>query len=543
MAKKKESSGGCLQTALSSAILWFGIKTVGGGNAFFGACMIFVGACWLLIIIITQIQALNKKEKEESENTGSKGMVDPDNYAAIARSAYALYKHIQLMNKDPQIKEMLEHYDEQLRKADELRFTVSPRLGMLTLVDVIQSYKQIGYSIDLHTNEGNALAMYALLLTDLNAREYIYDKQKMEDGGIEKVTRIVDAFANHFESSFPEDQSFVVELARSRDADEDLVNKYVVLLYRFLSLVAKVDNVVTDKESEWLKHIMSFSSEKPEGNDTGKEKAKSDGEAEKQLMELIGLQSAKEEIVRLTNYVKVQKLRAEKKLSTTPISYHCVFTGSPGTGKTTVARIVAEIYCELGILRKGHLVETDRSGLVAEYVGQTAVKTNKIIDKALDGVLFIDEAYSLVQGDKNDFGLEAIATLLKRMEDDRDRLVVILAGYGDEMQQFIDSNPGLQSRFTRYIHFDDYSADELMEIFDMRLSKFEYTMKPEANAALAQLFANAVATKTKNFGNARFARNVFERTIENQASRLANKNEITDVDLQTIEAIDIPLNL
>ena len=408
MAKKKESSGGCLQTALSSAILWFGIKTVGGENAFFGACMIFVGACWLLIIITTQIQALNKKEKEESENTGSKGMVDPDNYAAIARSAYALYKHIQLMNKDPQIKEMLEHYDEQLREADELRFTVSPRLGMLTLVDVIQSYKQIGYSIDLHTNEGNALAMYALLLTDLNAREYIYDKQKMEDGGIEKVTRIVDAFANHFESSFPEDQSFVVELARSRDADEDLVNKYVVLLYRFLSLVAKVDNVVTGKESEWLKHIMSFSSEKPEGNDTGKEKAKSDGEAEKQLMELIGLQSAKEEIVRLTNYVKVQKLRAEKKLSTTPISYHCVFTGSPGTGKTTVARIVAEIYCELGILRKGHLVETDRSGLVAEYVGQTAVKTNKIIDKALDGVLFIDEAYSLVQGDKNDFGLEAM---------------------------------------------------------------------------------------------------------------------------------------
>ena len=143
----------------------------------------------------------------------------------------------------------------------------------------------------------------------------------------------------------------------------------------------------------------------------------------------------------------------------------------------------------------------------------------------------------------NDFGLEAIATLLKRMEDDRDRLVVILAGYGDEMQQFIDSNPGLQSRFTRYIHFDDYSADELMAIFNMRLSKFEYTMKPEANAALAQTFANAIATKTKNFGNARYARNVFERTIENQASRLANKNEITDVDLQTIEAIDIPLNL
>ena len=157
-----------------------------------------------------------------------------------------------------------------------------------------------------------------------------------------------------------------------------------------------------------------------------------------QLQELIGLNSVKDEIQTLTNFIKIQQARADKGIKNSSISYHCVFTGNPGTGKTTVARIVANIYKELNIIKKGHLVETDRSGLVAEYTGQTAVKTNKVIDSALDGVLFIDEAYSLC-GDKNDFGAEAIATLLKRMEDDRDRLVVILAGYSSEMQEFINS--------------------------------------------------------------------------------------------------------
>lgn len=199
----------------------------------------------------------------------------------------------------------------------------------------------------------------------------------------------------------------------------------------------------------------------------------------KELEALIGLANVKTEVTNIYNLVKIQKVRATKGLNAPDISYHCVFTGNPGTGKTTVARLVAQIYKQLGILSKGHLIETDRSGLVAEYVGQTAVKTNKIIDSALDGVLFIDEAYSLVQnGGGNDFGLEAIATLLKRMEDNRDRLVVILAGYSDEMKQFIDSNPGLQSRFNRYTHFEDYSADELTSIYEFNLAKFDYQMTP-----------------------------------------------------------------
>ena len=192
-----------------------------------------------------------------------------------------------------------------------------------------------------------------------------------------------------------------------------------------------------------------------------------------ELSKLIGLGSVKKEIESLSNYVKIQTLRHRQGMTTTPVSLHCVFTGNPGTGKTTVARIVAAIYKELGVLKSGHLVETDRSGLVAEYVGQTAVKTNKIIDEALDGVLFIDEAYSLLGGE-NDFGAEAIATLLKRMEDDRDRLVVILAGYSKEIKDFIESNPGLQSRFNRYIQFDDYTSDDLIEIFKLSLRKSQY---------------------------------------------------------------------
>ncbi len=260
---------------------------------------------------------------------------------------------------------------------------------------------------------------------------------------------------------------------------------------------------------------------------------------ENQLSELIGLESVKEELFKLKNFIHIQQVREEKGLKTSPMSYHCVFTGNPGTGKTTVARILAAIYKELGILEKGHLVETDRSGLVAEYVGQTAVKTNKIIDSALDGVLFIDEAYSLVQGGNNDYGKEAISTLLKRMEDDRNRLVVILAGYGNEMKEFIDSNPGLQSRFNRYIHFDDYNEEELLQIYQLNLSKNEYSMNEEAEEVIKAIIKNAVINKDKNFGNARYVRNLFEKTLENQATRLAYSSNLTAQELVEITAEDL----
>ena len=261
--------------------------------------------------------------------------------------------------------------------------------------------------------------------------------------------------------------------------------------------------------------------------------------AEDQLNALIGLTSVKEDVKALASFVKVQQMREKKGMKTSPVSYHCVFTGSPGTGKTTVARIVSEIYKELGILKKGHLVETDRSGLVAEYVGQTAVKTNKIIDSALDGVLFIDEAYSLVDGGNSDYGKEAISTLLKRMEDDRERLVVILAGYTEDMKRFIDSNPGLQSRFNRYIEFPDYSVDELYQIFNLIANKYEYHLTKEAAGILYSTLQNAVANKNKSFGNGRYVRNLFESAIEQQAKRLSNISNVNKSSLAVIEAEDI----
>ena len=266
-----------------------------------------------------------------------------------------------------------------------------------------------------------------------------------------------------------------------------------------------------------------------------------EGDPYEELDELIGLNSVKKEVRSLANFVKLQKQREAQGLKTAKVSYHLVFYGSPGTGKTTVARIVGRIYKDLGVLKKGHTVETDRGGLVAKYMGQTALKTDTVIQQALDGVLFIDEAYSLVPegGGGQDYGQEAIATLLKRMEDYRDRLVVIIAGYKDEMQRFIDSNPGLQSRFNRYIDFPDYTGMELADIFKMYMKKNQYTLTPEAEDYLHEQFEYAVAHKDRNFGNARYARNVFEKSIQQQANRLAGQTNLSKTQLTELTVEDL----
>ena len=266
-----------------------------------------------------------------------------------------------------------------------------------------------------------------------------------------------------------------------------------------------------------------------------------EGDPYQELDELIGLESVKEEVRTLANFVRVQKQREAQGLKKSKVSYHLVFYGSPGTGKTTVARIVGRIYKDLGVLKKGHTVETDRSGLIGQYVGQTAPKTDTVIQKAINGVLFIDEAYALVPEDAtNDFGQEAIATLLKRMEDYRDSLVVIVAGYRDEMKKFIDSNPGLQSRFTRYIDFPDYTGGELYDIFCMYMRKNQYVLDDEASDYLKEAFDYVVAHKDRNFGNARFARNIFEKAIQQQANRLSgrknlSKEELTELTLEDLQ--------
>ena len=247
--------------------------------------------------------------------------------------------------------------------------------------------------------------------------------------------------------------------------------------------------------------------------------------ADRELYSLVGLASVKKEILSLKNMIVAQNKRAAAGLPSIPMSYHCVFTGNPGTGKTSVARIVAEIYKDLGILEKGHLVECDRSSLVAGYTGQTAIKTNEVIDSALDGVLFIDEAYTLARNDGQDsFGQEAIDTLLKRMEDDRGRLIVIVAGYTDEMKTFIESNPGLASRFNRYIEFPDYTESELLEIFKRLAEKQKLVLSSEFENALKMLFRHVIAKGASSFGNGRGVRNLYEKTLINQANRLAKKD-------------------
>jgi len=255
----------------------------------------------------------------------------------------------------------------------------------------------------------------------------------------------------------------------------------------------------------------------------------------KELNDLIGLQQVKHEITTLINTVKINKLREEKELKRSPLSLHLVFSGNPGTGKTTVARILGKIYRNLGILSKGHLIETDRAGLVAGYVGQTAIQTKEIIEKAKGGILFIDEAHSLTpQNAGNDFGQEAVDTLLKVMEDYRDDFIVIVAGYPDLMKNFLKSNPGLQSRFNTYINFEDYNPNELLEIFMSLCRQHNYIVETSAIDTLTGIFEDIYSQADESYANARTVRNFFEKSIKRQANRLANSDALSKKDLQTL---------
>ena len=257
-----------------------------------------------------------------------------------------------------------------------------------------------------------------------------------------------------------------------------------------------------------------------------------------ELNSLIGLDLVKREVDNLINLVTINKLRRDHGLKVEELSLHMVFSGNPGTGKTTVARIMSRIYRSLDILSKGHLVEVDRSGLVAGYVGQTALKTQEAVQKALGGVLFIDEAYALTTRGPQDYGQEAVETLLKAMEDHRDDLIVIVAGYIELMEEFVESNPGLESRFNRFIHFPDYTVEEMMGIFRMRCEKAGYTLAPEAGDELKRILAEK-SKDSIGFGNARGVRNLFEKALSRQANRLAAMGQLTREQLMEIRAEDL----
>ena len=259
-----------------------------------------------------------------------------------------------------------------------------------------------------------------------------------------------------------------------------------------------------------------------------------------ELAGYIGLAAVKAEVENLINMATVYRMRKEHGLPTADLSLHMVFSGNPGTGKTMIARFMARVYHSLGILSKGQLVEVDRSGLVAGYVGQTAIKTAKVLERAKGGVLFIDEAYTLTSKEGNDFGYEAVDTVLKAMEDNRDDLVVIVAGYIDRMETFIDSNPGLQSRFNKYLHFADYTGEEMADIFLMQCEKNCYKPDEDAMDAMRE-YLHMAAEAAGEFGNARGVRNVFEKVLSAQANRLASMQEITREELMRITKADVQI--
>jgi len=263
------------------------------------------------------------------------------------------------------------------------------------------------------------------------------------------------------------------------------------------------------------------------------------------LDKLIGLDNIKQSVKSLINLVNVRKLREKSYLPNPPLSLHMVFTGNPGTGKTTVARILSELYREIGVLSKGQLVEVDRGGLVAGFVGQTAIKTKEAVDSALGGILFIDEAYALAPevGTGNDFGREAIETLLKMMEDHRGDLIVIVAGYSEPMERFISSNPGLESRFNRYFEFEDYNGEQLDEIFSLFCTQSEYVLTDEAQSFISKHFEILYEMRDENFGNARYVRNFFEHIVSIHSDRISALSEHTREVLVTITLEDLEQSL
>ncbi len=260
-----------------------------------------------------------------------------------------------------------------------------------------------------------------------------------------------------------------------------------------------------------------------------------------ELDSLVGLDSVKKLIMEIQAFVEIQKRRAKENLITEPLVLHMIFRGNPGTGKTTVARIVGRLFKEMGILQKGHVIEVERADLVGEYIGHTALKTREQLKRALGGILFIDEAYSLARGGEKDFGKEAIDTMVKIMEDNKDNLILILAGYKQEMNWFLETNPGLRSRFPIHIDFPDYNITELLAIAEQMLTKRQYKLSEDGKRELERLLAEKLAKSHEHSGNARLVRNLIEKALRQQAVRLVGESSLSREELILITAIDVKL--
>jgi len=334
----------------------------------------------------------------------------------------------------------------------------------------------------------------------------------------------------------------------------DYATQAKTMFFRFANAIVKADGQISPAEQTALANYKELLfnyhlDEDPQSEQAGatlQYTEKADDEPKNldalltELNSLVGLDRVQNDVAQLVNFLKVQQMREAKGMAVQPLSRHLVFYGNPGTGKTTVARLLSQIYKSLGVLSKGQLVETDRAGLVAGYVGQTALKVREVVNQAIGGVLFIDEAYALSTGGDNDFGREAIDTLIKMMEDNRDDLIVVVAGYTDKMSAFLQTNPGLRSRFNKYLEFDDYTPEQLVQIFELFCKNGGYHLSSSTSDDLIRLFSVLYETRDETFGNGRLARNLYEMTINNQANRIVSLPQVNEEILSTIEEIDIP---
>lgn len=399
----------------------------------------------------------------------------------------------------------------------------------------------------------NSLEAYALIHT--MARKNGLEINHYSDHHLIYNDKIISSYKNVYNTikgtlDLEVDKSEIFRLSTMLSKyDRKKQGAYLSSLYRFAHIIANIDGNISLAEESALKTILELTTIDEVSNENNSPNNKSNNttnfgnnleESILKLDLLIGLDTVKTQILSLINFLKIQKARELNGYKVSILSYHVVFTGNPGTGKTTVARILANIYKALGLIQKGHLIECDRSALVGEYLGQTAIKTNKLIDKALDGILFIDEAYSLLNDPQDVFGKEAISTLLKRMEDDRSRLIVIIAGYSSEIYSFLDSNPGLKSRFNRFIDFHDYSPQELLLIFESMCIELDYKLTEDAKSKLIHFFNDAYNNRNSSFGNGRFVRNIFEKSLENHANRITNELNLNSYILTTLTDSDIP---
>ncbi|MBN8560775.1 MAG: AAA family ATPase [Leptolyngbya sp. UWPOB_LEPTO1] len=454
-------------------------------------------------------------------------------------------------------------YAELVQEANLFFEAVSPllQLGENVTACILRDLGKIAYLSaagdgELSSNEAFFCALvYAMINgneTALNHLNYWNSSAEVRNTYRQSVIQILNAAAA--EGEHTNYQLVTPTVLRKVDKEHglQLCEPFINAMYRLAQIMIKADGEVTLDEVDVLPAVErlllqdafdddAFTTDDIEDEDLDCQEDSLE-QVLAELSELIGMQEVKQEVKTLTNFLTVQKARSARGMAKTQTSLHTVFCGPPGTGKTTIARLLGRIYKNLGFLAKGHVVETDRSGLVAGYVGQTAQKVEEQIQKALDGVLFIDEAYALKPFDSsNDFGQEAIDILLKRMEDYRDRLVVIVAGYPDEMAHFLESNPGLKSRFNRFFKFDHYQPDELLQLFEKCCKDNHYKITHEARLILKHTLHTMYVNRTKTFGNGRDVRNLFEKTLEKQANRIAIVDNLTEEILSTIQPIDLPL--